>query len=77
MASATEPLHEGVPQRTWAIEKDILNWFRLLQDRNTMLGKLQGHWDRWPSAEANDESSLVMPGDESPSQAVPQLMEAS
>ena len=80
LSSGIEPLHEGVPQRTWAIEKDILHWFRLLQDGKTMRAKLEGHWDRWPSASGSEEeaeSSLVMPGDESPFHSVPQLMEAS
>lgn len=44
MSQAQEPLQEGVPQRTWAIEKEIYRWYRLLQNREQTMQSLQAHW---------------------------------
>ena len=49
---ACEPLHEGVPQRTWSIEKQIYRWYRLLQDRATTMTRVEEFWRRDWSGEA-------------------------
>lgn len=46
LRQAVEPLQEGIPQRTWAIEKEIYRWYRLLQDRETTRKRLKEHWRR-------------------------------
>ncbi|MBI4028648.1 MAG: GntR family transcriptional regulator [Verrucomicrobia bacterium] len=64
--SASEPLHEGAPERTWAIENEIYDWFRLFVDRKTMLARLHAHWDRWatPSGPRKaDGPALIISGE--------------
>ncbi|MBI4028075.1 MAG: GntR family transcriptional regulator [Verrucomicrobia bacterium] len=50
LETGLDPLHEGVPERTWAIEYDLIEWFRLFQDRATTMRKLREHWYRWPQS---------------------------
>ena len=45
-----DPLHEGIPPRTWAIEKEIIQWFRLFQNRETTLARLREHWNKFRAA---------------------------
>ena len=66
-ADASEPLHEGSPLRTWAIEREIYNGLRLLQSRERMLTRLQQHWDQWNTGlhpAGVQPSSLILPGAE-------------
>lgn len=64
--SASEPLHEGVPQRTWAIENELFDWFRLFIDRKQLVARLQDHWDR-ETGRADGGSGLdksfIIPGE--------------
>ena len=46
LESASEPLHEGIPERTWAIEHEIFQWFRMFQSRTSLMTRLCVHWDR-------------------------------
>lgn len=43
-SDASEPLHEGSPPRTWAIESEIYNCFRLLQQPDQMERRLHKLW---------------------------------
>lgn len=43
---AYEPLQEGIPQRTWAIEKQIYRWYRLLQNRRQTMANIREFWQR-------------------------------
>src|ERR1051326_622059 len=42
---SSEALREGVPQRTWAIERDLYEWFQLLVDRKTLMDRLNRRWE--------------------------------
>src|SRR4029079_9930635 len=66
LEGASEPLQEGVPQRTWAIENEIFDWFRLFIDRKQRVDRLNVHWDRWGdrvATEGEAETSFIIPGE--------------
>ncbi|MBI4024975.1 MAG: GntR family transcriptional regulator [Verrucomicrobia bacterium] len=50
LEAASEPLHEGIPERTWAIENEIFQWYRMFQTRTSLMTRLREHWDRWNPA---------------------------
>lgn len=67
LVDASEPLREGIPQRTWAIEREVFDWFRLRQNRAHALKRLHEHWDRWDGnaiAATANPSSLLLPWSE-------------
>jgi hypothetical protein len=65
---ASEPMREGVPERTWEIENELLDWFRLSVDRPSLPARLARHWDRWASstsgARKGDAPILIAPSEE-------------
>lgn len=64
---ASEPLHEGVPERTWEIENELFDWFRLFVDRPNLRARLETHWDRWANSSGGvreGDPIVIAPGEE-------------
>lgn len=62
VASGCVPLQEGLPERTWAIENEIFQWFRLYQDRSTTMARIRKHWRKARSSGASKPNASVLLG---------------
>lgn len=66
LETSSEPLSEGIPERTWAIENEIYQWYRLMQDRKTTMANIEKHWEHWkrpPRRRRMEPSAPILPGD--------------
>lgn len=64
LSDASEPLQEGYAPRTWAIEREILDGFRLLRRPDQMLSRLREIWGQGMREDTRgvmDATSLILP----------------